>query len=62
MSPPKHSNHDHDTDSHGHDHGDVISRIVGPRAEIIFAGLAGLCLLAGWLGPKLGFRRLFRAA
>lgn len=55
MSPPKHSNHDHDTDSHGHDHGDVISRIVGPRAEIIFAGLAGLCLLAGWLGPKLGF-------
>lgn len=55
MSPSKHSDHDHDTDGHGHDHGDVISRLLGPRAEIIFAGLAGLCLLAGWLGPELGF-------
>jgi Zn2+/Cd2+-exporting ATPase len=55
MSPSKHSDHDHDTDGHGHDHSDVISRLLGPRAEIIFAGLAGLCLLAGWLGPKLGF-------
>ena len=55
MSRSKRSDHDHDTDGHGHDHGDVISRIVGPRAEIIFAGLAGLCLLAGWLEPKLEF-------
>ncbi len=56
MSPSKHQDHDHhsDSDSHEHDHGDVISRLLGPRAEIIFAGLAGLCLLAGWLGPKLG--------
>jgi len=55
MKTSDHTNHDHDHDEsgHGHHHSDVISRILGSRAEIIFAGLAGLCLLIGWLGPKL---------
>lgn len=53
MSPSKHQDHDHDSDAHGHGHGDIVSRLLGPRAEVIFAGLSGLCLLAGWLGPKL---------
>ena len=55
MSPPKHSNHDHDTDSHGHDHGDVISRIVGPRAEIIFAGQLDFACWQAGSDPNLGF-------
>lgn len=53
-------NHEHDVDKNDHNHGagghnhdDWVSRLLGPRAEIIFAGLAGLCLLFGWLGPKL---------
>ena len=54
MEIPDHTDHDHDDGGHGHDHGDVISRMIGPRAEIIFAGLAGVCLLTGWLSPKLG--------
>ena len=54
MKTPDHTDHDHDSGGHGHNHGDVISRMIGPRAEIIFAGLAGVCLLTGWLGPKLG--------
>jgi Cd2+/Zn2+-exporting ATPase len=53
METPNHTDHDHDDGGHGHNHGDVISRLFGPRAEIIFAGLAGVCLLTGWLGPKL---------
>lgn len=44
----KHSNND----GHNHDHDGFINRLLGGRAEIIFAGLAGICLLAGWLGPK----------
>lgn len=54
METPDHTDHDHDSDRHGHNHGDVVSRMIGPRAEIILAGLAGVCLLTGWLGPKLG--------
>lgn len=57
----EHSADDHDHDHEethgsgdGHDHDDVISRLLGPRAEVIFAGLAGLLLLIGWLGPKVG--------
>ena len=42
-----------DDDGHNHDHDDAINRLLGGKAEIVFAGLAGLCLLAGWLGPKL---------
>ncbi|GLQ19506.1 heavy metal translocating P-type ATPase [Algimonas porphyrae] len=38
----------------GHNHDDLISRILGPRAEVIFAVLAGVFLLIGWLGPKFG--------
>lgn len=57
----EHSADDHDHDHEkthgsgdGHDHDDVISRLLGPRAEVIFAGLAGFLLLIGWLGPKVG--------
>lgn len=57
----EHSADDHDHDyekahgsGDGHDHDDVISRILGPRAEVIFASLAGVLLLIGWLGPKVG--------
>lgn len=50
-------NHDHEK-AHGsggsHDHDDFISQLLGPRAEIIFAGLAGVSLLIGWFGPKVG--------
>lgn len=45
--------HDHDGEDHGHDHNDLFNRWLGGRAEIIFAGAAGACLLIGWLGPKL---------
>jgi len=44
---------DHNHGAGGHNHNDWVSRLLGPRAEVIFAGLAGLCLLFGWLGPKL---------
>lgn len=47
------TNHDHDGEDHGHDHNDLFNRWLGGRAEIIFAGAAGACLLIGWLGPKL---------
>lgn len=40
-------------DGHNHAHDDVFNRLLGGRAEIIFAALCGLCLLTGWLGPKL---------
>ena len=53
MSTTDHAEYDGNNGGHGHDHSDLISRLLGQRAEIIFAGLAGLCLLAGWLGPKL---------
>ena len=43
---------DHGSDDHSHD--DVFSRWIGPKAEVIFAVLAGLTLIAGWLGPKVG--------
>jgi Cd2+/Zn2+-exporting ATPase len=44
---------DHNADDgHDHAHGGFLNRILGGRAEIIFAALAGLCLLLGWLGPK----------
>lgn len=44
--------HSHD-DGHDHAHDDLFNRLLGGRAEIIFAALCGLCLIAGWLGPKL---------
>lgn len=56
MTDP-HNEHNHDAHSGGstgHAHDDLVSRLIGPRAEIIFAGLAGVCLLTGWLGPKIG--------
>ena len=51
--------HDHgEGEAHGsgdgHNHDDLISRMLGPRAEVIFAVLAGVFLLIGWLGPKFG--------
>lgn len=42
-----------ENDGHNHGHDDVFNRLLGGRAEIIFAALCGLCLLTGWLGPKL---------
>ncbi len=50
------ASHDDDhsqDDGHNHAHDDVFNRLLGGRAEIIFAALCGLCLLIGWLGPKL---------
>ncbi len=54
MNPSGNEERTHADGADGHHHDDIVSRIVGPRAEIIFAVLAGLCLIAGWLGPKLG--------
>lgn len=42
-----------ENDGHNHAHDDVLNRLLGGRAEIIFAALCGLCLITGWLGPKL---------
>ena len=41
-------------DGHNHAHGGFLNRILGGRAEVIFAVLCGICLLLGWLGPKYG--------
>lgn len=38
---------------HDHDHNDGLNQLLGGKAEIIFALLAGVCVLAGWSGPKL---------
>jgi len=40
-------------DGHNHAHDDIFNRLLGGRAEILFAALCGLCLIIGWLGPKL---------
>jgi Cd2+/Zn2+-exporting ATPase len=48
-----HKEKDHGFDGNDHNHDDIVTRLLGPRAEVIFAVLAGVCLLAGWLGPKL---------
>nr|WP_233341638.1 heavy metal translocating P-type ATPase [Robiginitomaculum antarcticum] len=44
----------HDDNHTEHDHDDILNRVLGGRAEIIFAILCGVLLLFGWLGPKLG--------
>lgn len=41
-------------DGHNHAHGGILNRILGGRAEVIFAALCGVTLLLGWLGPKYG--------
>lgn len=41
-------------DGHNHAHGGFLNRILGGRAEVIFAALCGVTLLLGWLGPKYG--------
>ena len=41
-------------DGHNHAHGGFLNRILGGRAEVIFATLCGVTLLLGWLGPKYG--------
>ncbi|GAA3228989.1 heavy metal translocating P-type ATPase [Pseudonocardia petroleophila] len=42
--------HDRDEDAgHGHGHGHGHGGIFGERSELIFAGLSGLLLLAGWV-------------
>lgn len=52
MKTSDHSDYNHNNNGHSHQHGDFISQLLGPRAEIIFAAFAGICLLTGWLGPK----------
>ena len=41
-------------DGHNHAHVGILNRILGGRAEVIFAALCGVTLLLGWLGPKYG--------
>lgn len=41
-------------DGHNHAHGGFLNRVLGGRAEVIFAALCGVTLLLGWLGPKYG--------
>lgn len=53
MTETDHTSHDHDEDDHGHDHNDLFNQWLVGRAEIVFAAAAGVCLLIGWLGPKL---------
>lgn len=55
ISPPSESNptDDHKTgDGHDQAHGGFLNSVLGGRAEVIFAVLAGLSLVLGWLGPK----------
>lgn len=53
MNTFEHKNHNQHEDHSGHNHDDIVSSVLGSRAEVIFAGLAGLCLFTGWLGPKM---------
>ena len=53
MNTSEHKNHNQHEDHSGHNHDDIVSSVLGSRAEVIFAGLAGLYLLTGWLGPKM---------
>jgi len=46
----EHRKHSENSD---HSHGGLIDRLLGGRAEMVFAGLCGATLLAGWLGPKI---------
>ena len=39
---------------YNHAHGGLLNRLLGGRAEVIFAALCGVTLLSGWLGPKYG--------
>ena len=48
----EHSKHSENSD---HSHGGPIDRLLSGRAEMVFAGLCGATLLAGWLGPKINF-------
>ncbi|MGI9362276.1 MAG: heavy metal translocating P-type ATPase [Parasphingorhabdus sp.] len=50
MTDEQHSKHSENSD---HSHGGPIDRLLGGRAEMVFAGLCGATLLAGWLGPKI---------
>jgi Cd2+/Zn2+-exporting ATPase len=50
MTDEQHSKHSENSD---HSHGGLIDRLLGGRAEMVFAGLCGAALLAGWLGPKI---------
>ncbi len=46
----EHSKHSENSD---HSHGGLVDRLLGGRAEMVFAGLCGAALLSGWLGPKI---------
>ena len=45
--------HNHQPDNAAHMHGGLINRLLGGRAELVFAAICGVALLAGWLGPKV---------
>ncbi len=47
------SGHNHDDTETSHEHGGIFDRLLGGRAELIFALLCGALLLIGWLGPKI---------
>lgn len=46
----EHRKHSENSD---HSHGGSIDSLLGGRAEMVFAGLCGAALLAGWLGPQI---------
>lgn len=43
----------HNVETTEHQHNDVLNRLLGGRAELIFSLLCGVALLVGWLGPKI---------
>ena len=64
MSDTHNHNEEHKDDAHSHDdghnhaHDDHFNRLFGGRAEIIFAALCGLCLIAGWLCKAVISKRI----
>ena len=54
MTSPNKNDHDRKETSHVHAHDGWLNRLLGDRAELVFALMSGTCLLVGWLGPKLG--------
>ena len=54
-SPRNHDSPDKNDSDNEHKHDGFLNRLLGGRAEIVFALTGGVLLLFGWLGPKLGF-------
>lgn len=45
--------HSQQSENSAHNHGSLIDKLLGGRAEMVFAALCGAALLTGWLGPKI---------